>query len=161
LENAPAGHCTHVSALLAPVTFEYAPVGHAMHTLPDKYSPDSQFTLRHTLSALAPTVLDNFPTAQDVHAVVPAALEYVFAGHCTHAPALLAPVTFEYAPGGQLAHTPSALAPTVLDCLPAAQAVHALVPVALAYPPALQFVHTVALFAPTAVEYMPTEQFVQ
>jgi len=81
-ENAPAGHNTHAFTLLAPVTPEYAPAGHGTHTVDPAelaYMPAAQ--LIQTLSALAPTVLDALPTAQTIHALDPVTVLYCPAGH--------------------------------------------------------------------------------
>ena len=123
-EYAPAGHETHALALLAPVRFEYVPTVQFTHALPDKYAPGAQVTVRHTLSALAPTVLDAFPAAQAMHALAPAVPEYVFTGQFAHTLALLAPATPEYAPAAQLIHTAEVFAPATPEYAPAVQFVH-------------------------------------
>jgi hypothetical protein len=83
-------------------------------------------------------------------------LEYVPAGHGTHALALLAPAAIEYAPAG---HDIQTLAPAAAEYAPAEQFVHALAPVS-EYPPAEQFMQTLALLAPETPEYLPVPQSV-
>ena len=43
-EYAPAGQLTHALELVAPVTFEYVPAVQFTHALPDKYAPGAQVT---------------------------------------------------------------------------------------------------------------------
>jgi len=64
----------------------------------------------------------------DAHALAPAVLEYVPAGHGTHALALLAPVAPEYAPAGHDTQTLALLAPVAPEYVPAEQFVHDVVP---------------------------------
>ena len=76
-----------------------------------------------------------------VHALAPAVLEYVPAGHRTHVLALLAPETPEYAPAGHETHALALLAPVTLEYAPALQFAHA-VPETTANFPAAHAVHT-------------------
>ena len=43
-EYAPAGQLTHTLELVAPVRFEYVPAVQFTHALPDKYAPGAQVT---------------------------------------------------------------------------------------------------------------------
>lgn len=157
-EYVPAGHETHVLALVAPATPENAPAGHDAQTLAPvrfEYVPAEQFVhalapaseyapaaqARHTLSVLAPRMPEDFPTEQAMHAlelVAPIAVEYAPAEHDTHALALLAPAAPEYVPATQFTHTADELAPTTTEYDPAEQFAHGALPVILLNVPATQ-----------------------
>ena len=104
-EYVPAGHKTHVFALLAPDVPEYDPAGQDVHVAEE----------------FAPISAEYVPATQLTHALAPAA-EYVPTGHKSHTPALVAPVAFEYSPAAQLSH---GLAPDTVLYFPAVHIVQA------------------------------------
>jgi hypothetical protein len=87
--------------------------------------------------------------------VAPATVEYVPAGHATHA---LAPETPENAPAGHGTHTAEELAPDTFEYAPAGHGTHVLAPPALAYMPAAQLIQTLSALAPTVLDALPTSQ---
>jgi hypothetical protein len=132
----------HAADELAPVTLEYVPGGHFMHKLPDKYSPAAQVIPTHTLSALAPSVLDDFPTAQAMQVLAPDVLAYVLAVQFKHTFSLFAPVTIELLPAAQLIHWLAFVAPDTPKYAPAGQLIHAEFPVTFLNFPASQVIQT-------------------
>jgi hypothetical protein len=93
----------------------------------------------HKTHALAPAVLEYVPAGHNTHVftlVAPAAPEYAPAGHETHALELLAPVTPEYAPAEQFVHESTLLAPVTDEYLPARQSEHTAAPAAAYFPAA-------------------------
>ena len=62
---------------LAPSVFEYAPVGHAMHTVaPDTFENAPAVQFKHVIELLAPSTLEYCPAGHLVHAPDPDTSEY-------------------------------------------------------------------------------------
>ncbi len=110
---------------------------------------------RHVVATVAPTVAENVPAAQSVHAAVPVMILYLPATQVVHGPpsgpvnptlhiqAVRATLDIgELELVGHARQVAATVAPTVAEYVPAAQSVHAAVPVAILYLPATQAVHT-------------------
>lgn len=78
----------------------------------------SALQLKQVVTAVAPSVLENFPATQSTHAALPTTVLYVPAAHCVHAPpdpvyplsqtqasGLVLPVPVVVLSVGQLEHT--------------------------------------------------------
>jgi hypothetical protein len=100
--------------------------------MPDTYCPSAQLTVTHTLSAVAPTVIEDFPAAQEMHPLellTPTALEYLPAAQFLHARKFVAATVFEYEPIQQSAQDDREL---LVVYLPVGHAGHSDIPVAAA-----------------------------
>jgi hypothetical protein len=106
------------------------------------------------VATVAPTVVENVPAPQSVHATLPVAVLYLPAAHEVHVPpsgpekptlhvqAARAELEIgELELVGHPIQVVATVAPTVVENVPAPQSVHATLPVAVLYLPATQAVH--------------------
>ena len=133
LENAPAGHGTHVFTLLAPDTDEYVPTEHPVHAV----APASEYEPAEQVIHVVVPASEYDPAEQVIHTLVPVTPEYDPAGQLTHA---LAPAS-EYDPAGHVWQVDAAVAAAVFEYVPSPHGVHVALPPPILYWPATQAEH--------------------